>query len=183
MNIDKRELNISNNYAKALLQIAKMQNSSEKIYNQLKEVVEVINNSKDLQSFFENPLISVNDKKEIIYKVFGKDFDLQIINLLNLLADNKRLNLIETVLYCYEKEYENSNGIAKVTVISAVEMAEESKKRLMDILTQKLNGKIIPDYQIKDDIIGGLIIKLQDKVIDLSLKSKIKDMEKQLVKG
>ena len=181
MNIEKRELNIAKNYAKALLKITKVQNSSEEIYSQMKELVEIINKSNELKSFLENPLVSSDDKKDIIYKVFGKDFDLQIINLLNLLADNKRLHLTETILYCYEKLYEKINSISKVTIISAVDIPENSKKRLKSVLEQKLKGDIIPNYQINNDIIGGLVIKIEDKVVDLSLKSKIKNMEKQLI--
>lgn len=181
MNIDKKELNIAKNYAKALLTITEEQSSSEQIYNQFKDIIQILYNSEDLKEFLSNPLISASDKKEIIYKVFGKDFDLQLINLLNTLADNKRLYLAETVLYSYGQLYENTNNISNVTVISAVDIPEENKKKLIDILKRKLCGEVIPDYQINDDIIGGLIIKIKDKVIDLSLKSKITEMEKQLI--
>lgn len=181
MTIDKKHLKITNNYANALLKIGKEQNSADKLYKQLREIVDILNISKDLKLFFENPLISVNDKKEIIYKVFGKNFDLQIINLLNMLADNKKLNLLETIYYCFEKLYEKSNEILRVRIISAVEMNSESKSRLIKILEKKSGCKIITEYAIKNDIIGGLIIKINDKVIDLSLASKIKNMEKQLI--
>lgn len=180
MNINKKQLKIANNYANALFRIGKEQNSIDKLYKQLKEIVNVIENSDDLKQFFKNPLISANDKKEIIYKVFGKKFDLQIINLLNILSDNKKLNLIETIDYCFEKLYEKSNEILKVNVISAVEMNTESKNRLTKILEKKSKCKIFPEYEIKNDILGGLIIKFNDKVIDLSLSSKIRGMKTQL---
>ena len=181
MEIDKKQLKIARNYSEALLAIAKEQNSVEKLYVQLKEVSEIISKSGDLKFFFENPLISSNDKKEIIYKVFGKDFDLQIINLLNLLADNKRLELFDTVCYCYEKDYEKINLIQKVIIISAVGINAKSQEKLLGILKQKTGAKIVPEYIIQPDILGGLIIRIKDKIIDLSLKTKIKDMEKQLV--
>ena len=181
MVIDKKQLNIAKNYAEALFKIGKEQNDSEKLYSQLNNVVKIIDNSNDLKTFFENPLIGSNDKKEIIYKVFGKDFDLQIINLLNLLADNKRLKLIGTVFYCYENCYEVQNNISKVTIISAIKINEETKNKLQEKLENKLSRKIIPEYQTDKTIIGGLIIKIQDKIIDLSISKKIKDMEKQLI--
>ena len=180
MNIDKKQLKTARNYSDALLKIGISQNDTEKLYNQLGEVVNILNTSKDLKLFLENPLISANDKKEIIYKVFGSDFDLQIINLLNILADNKRCKLIETVYYCYEKDYEQLNNISRIKVISAVEMNKESKNRLLETLKNKLGQQIIPEYLIQKEILGGLIIKIGDKIIDLSLNKKIKDMEKQL---
>lgn len=181
MEIDKRQLNIAKNYAEALFKIGIEQNDSEKLYSQLKNIVEIIDNSNDLKTYFENPLINANDKKEIIYKIFGKDFDLQIINLLNLLADNKRLKLIRTVFYCYENCYEIQNNISKVTIISAIKIKEETKNRLQEKLENRLGKRIIPEYKTDKAIMGGLVIKIQDKIIDLSISKKIKDMEKQLI--
>ena len=181
MNIDKKQLKIAKNYAEALFKIGKEQNSAGKFYAQLKDVSVIIKNSDDLKTFFENPLISANDKKEIIYKIFGKDFDLQIINLLNLLADNKRLELVDTVYYCFENLYEKMSNIKRITVTSAIELNSDSKKRLEKIIETKTGSKIIPAYKIKKNIIGGLIVKIGDKIVDLSLASKINDMEKQLI--
>ena len=180
MNIDKKQLKTAKNYSDALLKIGISQNDTEKLYSQLGDVVYIVNNSDDLKQFLQNPLISPNDKKEIIYKIFGKDFDLQIINLLNLLADNKRFKLLETVYYCYEKDYEEFHEISRIEIISAVEMNKESKTRLNKTLKAKLGKNIIPEYKIDTDILGGLIIKIQDKIIDLSLNKRIEDMEKQL---
>lgn len=181
MDIDKKQLKTAGNYAEALFKIGQEQNSVDKLYTQLKSVTEIINSSKELKKFFENPLVSANDKKEIVFKIFGKDFDLQIINILNVLADNKRMNILNTILYCFENMYENVKNISKVKIISAVEMNTESKNRIIKILTEKLNQKIIPEYKIQSNIIGGLIIKVQDKIIDLSLNTKINNMEKQLI--
>ena len=181
MAIDKKQLKTAKNYSEALFQIGSVQNDVEKLYTQLKNITEILNSSSELKTFLESPLVSANDKKEIIYKVFGKDFDLQLINLMNLLADNKRFALLETVLNCFEKLYEQKNNISKISVISATEINENSKKRLETVLSQKTGKNIIPQYRIKEDIIGGIIIKINDKIIDLSLDKKIKNMERQII--
>lgn len=181
MSIDKKQLKIAKNYAEALFKIGLSQNDAEKLYAQFKNIVEIINNSQDLRNFFENPLISHNDKKEIIYKIFGKKFDLQLINLMNVLADNKRFSMLETIFYCFEKKYEQKNNISKIEIISAIEMNNKMKNRLLTVLNKKLDKQIIPNYLINQNIVGGLIIKINDKIIDLSLDTKIKDMERQII--
>ena len=181
MAIDKKQLKTAKNYSEALFQIGSAQNDVEKLYNQFKNITEILKSSEQLKDFLENPLVSANDKKEIIYKIFGKDFDLQLINIMNLLADNKRFELLETVLYCFEELYEQKNNISKISVISAVEINGNSKKRLENILSQKTGKNIIPEYLIKEDIIGGIIIKINDKIIDLSLAKKIENMERQII--
>lgn len=181
MNIDKKQLKTAKNYANALFKIGLEQNDVESLYSQFKNIVEIINNSSELKSFLENPLVSHNDKKEIIYKVFGKNFDLQLINLMNVLADNKRFSALETIFYCFEKKYEQKNDISRIEIISATEMNDETKDRLIKVLNKKLGRQIIPNYLVNQDIIGGLIIKISDKIIDLSLNKKIKDMERQII--
>lgn len=180
MKTDKKYLTTAKNYSNALIKIAKEQNRAEILYQNFLSVIQIFQKSKDLYEFLVNPLVSDNDKKEIIYKVFKDEADLQLINLMNLLIDNKRFTLIETVFYCFEKEYEVFKNLSKITVISAIELSEESKNRLMEILEKKLGEKVIPEYSTDKKIVGGLIIKMQDRIIDLSIHTKIKNMEKQL---
>ena len=150
MDIDKKQIKTATNYSDAIFKIAQSQNAEEKLYKELFSVLEIFKTSKDLKSFLINPLISVNDKKEIIYKIFGKDFDMQIINLLNLLADNKRLNIFDTVCYCYEKNYEEYKNIIKADVISAIDLNDMTKQKLVEKLENKLNKKIIIKCDLLD---------------------------------
>lgn len=181
MEIDKKQLNIAKNYAKAFYKICITQNCIDKLYQELKDVAETIEKSTDFKTFLENPLISTNDKKEMIYKIFGKDFDLQIINFLNLLTDNKRLSLINTIISEYKELYEENKNIVRVKIISVILPNRESKDKLENILKNKLNKEIIFEYETDRNIIGGLIIKIGNSIIDLSLHKKIENMEKKVV--
>ncbi len=181
MSTDKKQLKTSKNYAEALFAIGEKMNSCEKFYNELSSVIEILYVSKDLNEFLNNPLISHSDKKDVIYKVFGKDFDLQIVNLLNVLVDNNRTQLIKTICECYEKIYDKKNSVSKIEIISAIELSQDNKTRLVEVLSGRLGQKIVPEYKINEEIIGGLIIKIQDTFIDLSLENRIKTMKKQLI--
>ena len=75
------------------------------------------------------------------------------------------------------------NNIVKPQIISAVELNEEQKNRIINKLQTKLSKIIQPEYEIKPDIIGGLIIEIDDRTIDCSLKTKFDNMKKQLTKG
>lgn len=183
MEINIKQLNLAKNYANAFFKIAQQFNCAEKFYSELKSVVEVLKNSPDLKTYMNNPLISVNDKKDVVYKVFGKDFDIQIINLLNLLVDNKRFDIVEAVMVSYSQLYEENAGVIKIDVFSVIDLNEETKSRLVEKLERKLNKKVYANYMKDENILGGLVIKIGDKVIDLSLSSKITNMEKQLIKG
>ena len=59
----------------------------------------------------------------------------------------------------------------------------EQKNRIVEKLQNKMSKTIIPEYQVNPDIIGGLIIEIEDKTVDCSLKTKFENMQKQLTKG
>ncbi|MCD7740132.1 MAG: F0F1 ATP synthase subunit delta, partial [Candidatus Gastranaerophilales bacterium] len=75
------------------------------------------------------------------------------------------------------------NNIVKPVVISAIELEESQKNKIIEKLEYKLTKKVIPQYQVNPDIIGGLIFKIDDKTIDCSIKTKFDNMKQQLTKG
>ena len=78
---------------------------------------------------------------------------------------------------------DNIHNIVKPIIISAIDLNEQQKQRLVSKLSLKLNKHIIPEYIINPQIIGGLIIELDDKTIDFSIQTKFENMKKQLTKG
>ena len=79
--------------------------------------------------------------------------------------------------------YNKEKNIVKPVITSAVELDNNQKSVLLSKLESKLNKKVEPEYVISSDIIGGLVIEIEDKTIDCSLKAKFDNMQKQLTKG
>lgn len=177
---------IAQRYADALVQIAKISQGGkltfEKISKDLNLVKEILEQSKDLQAVLVNPVVSTDDKKEIINKVFSNEIDGLIINFLKLLTDKNKFGIFDDVLEAYNKSIDSINNIKKVSVTSAVTMPEDSKNRLKQKLEEKLKANVILDLNINKDIIAGLVIKIDDNVIDMSLKHKLEDLSKSIIR-
>lgn len=172
---------IADRYAEALVRLAKDGKLTfEKISTDLNVVKDILNQSKDLKEVLINPLISVEDKKEIIDRVFSKEIDVLIINLLKVLVDKNRFDAFDEVLNAYKRSLDGINNICRVNVVSAVEMSDDAKKRLKAKLEEKLRKNVIIDIDINSDIIAGLVIKISDDVIDMSLKHKLEDLSKKI---
>ena len=101
---------------------------------------------------------------------------------MKLLVDKDRFNLIDEILESYSKDVDKQKNIQKVSVISAIELDEELKSKLINKLAQKLNKNIELETQLDKDIIAGLVIKTEDNVIDMSLKHKFEEMKKEIAK-
>lgn len=174
---------IADRYAEALVKIAKDGKLTfEKISENLNLIKDILTQSKDLNEVLINPLVSVEDKKEIIEKVFSNEVNILIINFLKVLVDKNRFDAFDEILNSYNKSLDDINNIARIKVTSAVEMSEDARKKLKVKLEEKTRKNVILDLSINSDIIAGLVIKIGDNVIDMSLKHKLEDLSKSIVR-
>jgi len=174
---------IAQRYADALVQIAKDGKLTfEKISKDLNLISEILEQSKDLKEVLVNPVISIDDKKEILDKVFSNEVDVLIINFLKILTDKNKFDIFDDILEAYNKSIDNINNIKRVSVTSAVTMPEDAKSRLKQKLEEKLKANVIIDLNINKDIIAGLVIKIDDNVIDMSLRHKLEDLSKSITR-
>ena len=98
-----------------------------------------------------------------------------------ILIDKKRFNELTQIIQAYNDEVDIINNIKRVEVYSAVEVSEDRKQRLIDKLQNKLKKNVIVNWNINNDIIGGLVIKIDDDIIDNSLKNKLENLSKNII--
>lgn len=180
-NIDVKQIRIAKRYADALVESAKDSNLLQKVFDDLKLVESTLTTSTELKEFLEKPVISHDDKKDVIAQVFKNSVSEATLNFLLLLVDNNRFNLFEATVVEYSDRLDEINNIVKVKVVSAVDLNEDMKNKLIQKLEQKVSKKVVADYVLKPEIIAGLVIEINDKTIDTSLKTKLNNMKKQLI--
>jgi len=172
---------IADRYSDALVDLAKDGKLTfEKINTDLTLVKSILNQSPDLNEILANPLTSIENKKEIIDKVFTGEIDTLIINFLKVLVDKNRFFVYSDILDSFNVSLDNINNISRIKVTSAVEMTEESKNKLKTKLEEKLKKNVILDLNINSNIIAGLVIEMGDNIIDMSLKHKLEDLSKKI---
>ena len=174
---------IAQRYSDALVELAKDGKLTfDEINKDLNTIKEILNNSKDLDAFLKTPLVSAEDKIEVIGKIFAQEINPLIVNFLKLIVEKNRFETLDEILTAFAEAKDNENNIKRVSVTSAIEMNEEAKEKLKNKLENKLNKNVIIDLNINPDIIAGLIIKIGDNVIDMSLKHKLEDLSKNIIK-
>ncbi len=162
-------------YAKALLKLDADKNT---IVKDLTQIIEVFKQSNDLKAILSNSSINLGKKKEILSEIFTNKIDKKLINFLFILTEKNKINLLDEILISYEQLYAKSLDISIVEIISAVDLKQDYKNKIIEKLESKLNKKVEPNWEIKPEIIGGLIFKIDDTVIDSSLKNKIENFSK-----
>ena len=100
--------------------------------------------------------------------------------MLELLADNKRLNLIERINTSYQELLEQHNNTSSIVVNVADQPSEDNKKVIIEkLLAEHGEGSNI-EFSEDPSIMGGLSIKVGDETLDLSIKGKVKKLVNQL---
>lgn len=148
------------------------------IINDLSQVLEVFGQSEDLRSILSNSSVNFGKKKEILSEIFRGKIDEKIVNFLFILTEKNKINLLAQILESFEQVSAENSGISVVEIISAIELNESYKQRIIQKLEAKLSKKVEPVWDIEPEIIGGLIFKIGDSVIDSSLRNKIENFSK-----
>lgn len=180
---NKHNLSIARRYAKSLIELMlDSENNQEEIKSDLKNVEEILNSSPELNSVMTNPIVSAYDKEQIINSVFERDTNETTRNFLKLLVEKNRFNLIFQIVDTFNKMLDKINNLTQVSVTGAIELDENVKNEIENKIKEKLNKEINITYNTDNSIIAGLIYKIEDDVLDTSLKHKLEELKKELIK-
>lgn len=170
------------NYADALVKLGQDNVVSyDDILNNLEIIQEICNKSNDLTAVLENPAISQDTKISIIDEIFSKYVNEKIRDFLKILIEKKRFNELDGIIAAYQEELDKINNLQRVEVISAIELDDNSKQKIIDKLQNRLQKNVIAQWQTDEEIIGGLVVKINDDVIDSSLKNKLENLSKNII--
>lgn len=159
-------------YAKSLFE------ADKNALSDLLTVNEAINSSKDFELTMLNPSISLQIKYEIIDEIFKKELNEKVLNFIKILVEKDRFNEFEQIIQAYSNEQDELNNIKRVEVVSAVELSENQKQKTIEKLQTRLQKEVKVNWTLDTNIIGGLIIKIDDDIIDTSLKNKLDKLSK-----
>ena len=170
------------NYSKALVEMVRDNVISfEDLSKDLATVSEILETSQGLRLALENPTVSEEVKSQIIEEVFKNEVHPQVVSFLKVLIDKNRFSEFSQIKADYEIKLDDVNKIQSVEITSAVELSEEYRERILQKLGEKLQKNIRPNWKVDENIIAGLIYRINDNVIDTSIKSKLDKLNKNLM--
>ena len=157
--------------------------SKEDILDDLKEISDTINGSEELSNVINNPSISTEEKQVVLCKLFQNSIMPIVYNFLFALNLKKRVQIISEIAIEFEKELERIKNIAHVNVTSAIELADERKEQIKAKIAEKLSKDVIVEWGVDSDIIAGLIFNIDELIIDNSIRHKLDNLSKEIIKG
>ncbi len=159
-------------YANAVYDIAFETSSLESWGDALANLATVIADAQ-MNELLDSPELGKNQKGELVIQVLGDKLTEKQQNLVKLMAENGRLKLMADVLEQFEVARAKAENKIEAEVISAFELSEQQTNELVNTLKNKLGKDITLTVTIDESLIGGVIIKAGDTIIDASMKSQL----------
>ena len=168
-------------YANALADIALAQGAADPAAKQLHEIGAAYAQSAELRTFLASPAVSVEAKHAVIEKIAARVGASKIIrNLLFVLADHRRTNLIPEVIAAFHEVIRQRQGIAEAEISSAIELNAAQKKEMAATLARLTGKKIEAKYGLDPALLGGAVVRIGDTIYDGSLRGRLSEMRARL---
>jgi F-type H+-transporting ATPase subunit delta len=166
-------------YSHALFESGKEINRLDVFLSQMKDIVAVFNEHKELIEFLNHPNVKANEKKKVLDEIF-KGSDTEILKLLMLLVEHGRINEIGMVYKDLRNAVYDYKGIVMANAITAVPMNTDEIEALRQKLSLKHGKKFEIENVIDQEVLGGVYLKIGDEVIDGSVRGQLERMKKEL---
>ena len=106
-----------------------------------------------------------------------------VYNFLIALNLKKRVNIIGEIAQEFQKELERQNNVVRVNVTSAIDLNDDRKNDIRNRIADKLKKDVIIDWTVDNSIIAGLVFNINETIIDNSIRHKLDNLSKKIMKG
>ncbi len=174
---------VSKTYGDALFEVALEQDKLDEYWEEAVSVKAVLGENPDLFKLMTHPKIVKEEKIKIIEDIFGGRVSAELAGLFRMIVDKGRFEEADAVLEYFMNRVKEHKHIGTAYVSSAVELSDAQKaaveKRLLE--TTKY-VKFEMHYAVDSELIGGMVIRIGDRVVDSSVKTKLYDLTRELSK-
>lgn len=172
---------VEKRYAEALLKVSPDRKWLDRSLSDLKIVTYTYTDNSDLKKFLINPEIKTEAKKKAVIKIFDNGLHPHLLNFILLLIDKGRISLLPDILNEYVYLSNKQKNILDIKIISVKVLKSEQIEQIENKYKKLYNANSVRStIEINQDIIGGIIIEVGDKVFDGSIRSQLLNLKKHL---
>lgn len=174
---------ISKTYGDALLEIAVEENKVDIFLEEITAIIDILKENPDFGKLMNNPRISVDEKLDVIKNVFEGRISKELVGFFIGVISKGRYAQIDEILDYFLAEVKNIKGIGVAYVTTPIELTDVQKKNVETRLLDTTNFKQMEmHYSINPELIGGMQIRIGDRVVDSSIHTKILKMQQDMMK-
>lgn len=169
-------------YAEALFGVAKETGKLDSIHEQLGQFADALDSNRDLQVFLFSPYFSSAEKREGIGRVISGG-EPELVNFLELLAEKHRMPAIFRIRAVFDELWAEENKRLEVRLTSAVPLDQAVVSRVGAEIERRTGRQVDLASDVDEGILGGLVLRVGNKVLDASLRAKLERLRKEVAQA
>lgn len=166
-------------YAKAFFSLAKEKNMLD-VFRKDMDIVKTICEAAVFKTILESPVISASKKEAIFSEIFKSIVNEKTLAFLNLILKNKREVYLPDIARDFDDLYRAEKGIKIVTFTTASAIDDTLRQHVVATVKKYYNAEIELKEKVKEEIIGGFVLQIDDQRYDASISSKLEKIERTL---
>jgi F-type H+-transporting ATPase subunit delta len=168
-------------YAQALLELANEGGDAPAIGQELAELRQLVEASDTLAMFLRDPAISAAERRAMIERIFRDRVSPLLYNTLGVLISRRRLWLLPQIAEAYRQRLDEQLGNIQVQVTVASPLDAAGLENVRQRIGSAFRKNAVVEQKVDDDIIGGMVLRLGDRLIDASVRSQLEAMKHKLM--
>ena len=168
-------------YAEALLELANEASSAEETGQELRDIRQVVQENEKFAQMLADPVISADERGKFLHRIFDGRASQLIMHFLGLVNQKGRLSLLSSISQAYDDLLEQQQGIVEVDVTVAQALGNKELEDLAQKVSNTLKREAVVHQYVDESIIGGLVLRVKDQLIDGSVRAQLTAMRRKLL--
>lgn len=166
-------------YGRSLFQVAEERDKVDVLREQLGQFADALEADRELKLFFFSPYFSTAEKQQALGGLLDGAEE-EFLSFLELLIENHRMPVIFRVRREYERLWDEANKVLSVQVTSAIELDEATTQSIGASIGQSTARKVTLSTRVDPDILGGIVVRVGNSILDASIRSRLERLRKQV---
>ena len=174
----------SASYAVALYELSKENAELDKVEIAMKSLKKLLNISSDFNEMILSPTVTKEDKRNVVFAIADQNnFSNTLKKFLGFVTIKNRLFFLSQIMLSFLNLVSSSKGELKAKIVSSKKLSIEEQKKIQTELSENFKSKLKIDYEYDPNLIAGLIVQVGSVMIDTSIKTKLKKLEKDMLEA
>ena len=174
---------ISKTYGDALFELAVEEDKIDVLLEEIEQLQNILAQNEDLGKLMNHPKIIKEEKIQVAENVFKGRISQELLGFLTIIISKDRYKEIDEILAYFIAEVKKYKGIGVATVTTAVPLREDQCRKIEQKLLETTEYKSMEMHYKQDaSLIGGMVIRIGDRVVDSSISTKLNELQKELLK-
>ena len=174
----------ASSYALAVYELSQENSELNEVENGMNRFKKLLSESSDFKEMILNPIVTKEEKNKVITEIISKySFCQTLKNFLGFLITKNRLFYLNQIIDNFLNLASSSKGELKAKLLSSKELSKMELEKIRNELSKDFQSPIKIDYKYDPDLIGGLVIQVGSVMVDTSIKTKLKQLQKNMIES